>query len=182
MYPIKHTIGDLLSVVVLHLVKHHLVDETVTHTVIVIVRLQTVILVEVHWSFHGLLVRVVINNDLRKLRGGLRRSNFSHQVLYFAGSLRKTCDHPPQLALFELRVADRLIRRGVVWGIPGAIQKFEDLLTQEIARGVVTGSLLDCLALVASCRLALAVLIEDVRTQDPVALVQLPRATFAAPG
>jgi len=179
-YSDKHTIGDQPSAVVLHLVKHHLVDETATPTVVVVIRLRTVIPVGIHWSFHSLIVRLVIDNDLRTLRGGLRRSNLSHQDLYFAGSLGETCDHPPQFVLLELRVADRLIRRGVVWGIPGAIQKSEDLLTQGLARGVVTSSLLDCLALVASCRLALTVLVEDVRTQDPVALVQFPRTTFAA--
>lgn len=39
MYPIKHTIRDQLLRVVLDLVKHHLVDETLAHTIIIIIRL-----------------------------------------------------------------------------------------------------------------------------------------------
>jgi hypothetical protein len=39
MYPIEHTIRDQPLRVVVHLVKHHLVDETLAHTIIVIIRL-----------------------------------------------------------------------------------------------------------------------------------------------
>jgi hypothetical protein len=100
--------------------------------------------------------------------------------LSFASSLGKTCNGQPQLALLEVRVLSRVIRRGSVFGIPTAIQESRDSLAQALAREVVKGSLLDRLALVASSRLTLAVLVDDVRTKDLLSRVDLPRATVAA--